>query len=149
MFFATPHFGLDKEKWRQFAHKVLLRRSPSEGVLPTTKMLEELRVNSSMLECITEDFQPLHPELSFVTFIENTPMEGMDEVVSLCILGIYPSVMDLLLTTIRWSIACTGLPMLLPSSLARYPEITLVFASSRMMKMVWANLTSFWAGSGL
>jgi hypothetical protein len=89
MFFATPHFGLDKEKWRQFVHRVLLRRAPSKGVLPTAKMLKELRVNSSMLERVTEDFHPLQPELSFVTFIENTPMEGMDEVVSFCIHSAY------------------------------------------------------------
>jgi hypothetical protein len=146
MFFATPHFGLDKEKWRQFAHRVLLHRAPSESVLPTANMLEELRVNSSMLERVTEDFQPLQPELSFVTFIENTPMEGMDEVVRFCISGIHSSVTDFPLTPIRWSTACTGSPVPPTSFLANYPEITLGFASSEMM--TWTSLTSFRTGSG-
>jgi hypothetical protein len=83
MFFATPHFGLSKENWRQFAYKVLLRHAPSEGVKPTANMLEELRVNSEMLKHVSMDFKPLQPELSFVTFIENTPLDGMEEVVCL------------------------------------------------------------------
>ncbi|KAH6849648.1 hypothetical protein B0I37DRAFT_291407, partial [Chaetomium sp. MPI-CAGE-AT-0009] len=82
MFFATPHFGLNKEKWQEFAHRVLLHRAPSKGVEPTNKMLGELRFNSGTLERVSENFLPLQPELSFVTFIEGTPMEGMSEVVS-------------------------------------------------------------------
>ncbi|KAH6636027.1 hypothetical protein F5144DRAFT_628115 [Chaetomium tenue] len=80
MFFSTPHLGLNEEQWRRFAHRVLLRRAPSEGVVPTKKMLEELHVNSRMLDRVTEDFLPLQPDLSFVTFIEDRPMEGMDDV---------------------------------------------------------------------
>lgn len=82
MFFATPHFCMDKAKWENFAHKVLLRRAPSEGVVPTENMLKELRENSDTLDKVSEDFLPLQYDLSFVTFTEGTPMEGMDEVVS-------------------------------------------------------------------
>jgi hypothetical protein len=81
MFFATPHFGLSKENWRLFAYKVLLRHAPYEGVKPTANMLEELRVNSEMLKHVSTDFKPLQPDLSLVTFIENTPLDGMEEVV--------------------------------------------------------------------
>lgn len=83
MFFATPHLGLSKENWEQFAYRVLLRRAPSDGVVPTANMLAELKVNSDMLKRVSEDFEALQPNLSFVTFIEGTPMEGMEEVVSL------------------------------------------------------------------
>ncbi|KAK3295426.1 uncharacterized protein B0H64DRAFT_340878, partial [Chaetomium fimeti] len=79
MFFATPHFGLNKDKWLQFAYRVLLRRAPSKGVVPTENMLDELKVNSGILDRVSEDFLPLQPELSFVTFVENTPMKGMEE----------------------------------------------------------------------
>jgi hypothetical protein len=82
MFFATPHFKMSEKKWQDFAHKVLLRRAPSEGVVPTGKMLNELRVNSKMLDHVSKDFLPLRYDLSFVTFIEDRAMEGTDEVVS-------------------------------------------------------------------
>jgi hypothetical protein len=82
MFFATPHFRMSEEKWKDFAHKVLLRRAPSEGVVPTGKMLKELSDNCGILDKVSEDFLPLQYDLSFVTFIEDRPMEGTDEVVS-------------------------------------------------------------------
>lgn len=82
MFFATPHSGLDEKTWERFVYRVLLGQAPARGVLPSREMLRDLRVNCRMLSTVTQDFKPLHPELSFVTFIEDTPMEGLEEVVS-------------------------------------------------------------------
>jgi hypothetical protein len=81
MFFATPHFGLSPENWKEFANRVLHRRAPHRDVLPTSNMTRELNFNSNTLYRISENFKPLQPDLSFVTFTENESMQGMKDLV--------------------------------------------------------------------
>ncbi|KAK0703666.1 hypothetical protein B0T26DRAFT_807175 [Lasiosphaeria miniovina] len=80
MFFSTPHLGLDPALWRKFVKHVLPFDAPVTGALPSYGMLREIENDGDVLYRITEDFKPQHPELSFVTFIEETPMKGMERV---------------------------------------------------------------------
>ncbi|KAK3365364.1 hypothetical protein B0T24DRAFT_724217 [Lasiosphaeria ovina] len=80
MFFSTPHLGLDPGLWKKFVKHVLPFDAPVTGALPSLGMLREIENDGDVLYRITEDFKPQHPELSFVTFIEETPMKGMERV---------------------------------------------------------------------
>lgn len=77
MFFATPHLGLSKTVWRQFATFVLGHDAPTKGTLPTRDMVKALKASGDALYSITEDFRPLHHDMSFVTFVEENPMKGL------------------------------------------------------------------------
>jgi hypothetical protein len=142
MFFATPHFGLSKENWRLFAYKVLLRHAPSEGVKPTANMLEELRVNSEMLKHVSTDFKPLQPDLSLVTFIENTPLDGMEEVVCFPDPHFVSHDKSPGLMTTSWWTTSMDTPMRPPSPVCHYLGITSDSASFEATRTIRASLAS-------
>jgi hypothetical protein len=81
MFFATPQLGMRSEAWPDFVKHVLQSNAPKPGAFPTKKMLKEVESNISSLVKVSEDFKPLQKKLSFVTFIENTPIDGLKQVV--------------------------------------------------------------------
>ncbi|KAK4667858.1 uncharacterized protein QC764_704040 [Podospora pseudoanserina] len=80
MFFATPHHGLDRNTWRDFARFVLQHDAPVKGAMPTRTMVQQLEENCDNLRDITEDFKPLYDSLAFVTFVEEEPMPGLKHV---------------------------------------------------------------------
>lgn len=81
MFFATPHWGIDRSSWRDFLRHVLQYDAPVQDAEPTGKMLRDLRENSGTILDISSDFKPLHGDLAFVTFMEDKPMKGLKYVV--------------------------------------------------------------------
>lgn len=99
MFFATPHHGLDRNTWRDFARFVLQHDAPVKGAMPTRTMVRQLEKNCDNLRDITEDFKPLYDSLAFVTFVEEEPMPGLKHVVCTCFttsLLQYPRVFSIL-----------------------------------------------------
>ncbi|KAK3990806.1 hypothetical protein QBC44DRAFT_238553, partial [Cladorrhinum sp. PSN332] len=79
MFFATPHNGLDKSAWEAFATHILKLDAPAEGINPSANMLKELNINSNALRQITHDFWPVQKHMGFVTFSEDQPLEGLED----------------------------------------------------------------------
>ncbi|KAK3937941.1 hypothetical protein QBC46DRAFT_451524 [Diplogelasinospora grovesii] len=82
MFFATPHYGVDASHWEDFVLHVLQRDAPIEGAKVSSGMLKEVKENSRLLQHISEDFEPFHEELGFVTFLEESPLKDLDYVFS-------------------------------------------------------------------
>lgn len=81
MFFATPQLGMDSAAWPDFVKHVLRSNAPRPWVFPTKKMLNDMESNISSLVKVSEDFKPLQKKLSFVTFLEDHPMDGLNRVV--------------------------------------------------------------------
>ncbi|KAK4199524.1 hypothetical protein QBC40DRAFT_153488, partial [Triangularia verruculosa] len=79
MFFATPHNGLNRDAWEAFATRILKLDAPGEGVEPSKNMLKELNINSNALRQITHDFWPVQKDMGFVTFSEDEPLEGLED----------------------------------------------------------------------
>ncbi|KAK5652115.1 hypothetical protein OQA88_10757 [Cercophora sp. LCS_1] len=80
MFFATPQYGMDSAAWPDFVKHVLRCNAPRPGAFPTRKMLTEMESNVSSLLKVSEDFKPLQKKLSFVTFLEDKPIQGLQHV---------------------------------------------------------------------
>ncbi len=83
MFFATPQYDMDSYAWPVFADRVLRCVAPrkSEGQTPTQRMLNDLADNRPSMMKIAEDFKPLQPQFAFVSFLEESKMDGYDTVV--------------------------------------------------------------------
>jgi hypothetical protein len=84
MFFATPHYGLDKFDWERLVSHVVTCHGPEGSKAPTNGMVEEIRANCHVLTNVSEDFESLLKLKVFgtVNFLEENMTELLGDVVS-------------------------------------------------------------------
>ncbi|GAB1320907.1 hypothetical protein MFIFM68171_11117 [Madurella fahalii] len=80
MFFATPQWKMDDAAWPLFTERVLRRNAPGENVNPTHTMVQQIRLNSSTLSKVSEDFKAVQRQMKFESFVEDDPMDGVKHV---------------------------------------------------------------------